>query len=208
VKIVYADGVDDDPAVVEAVEGAVERWREVWAMYDLTLDESYVSSDLDPDLDFAYSGTNELLPVASLKDDGELLLVIGDRVQGESQTLGVAGGIPGTIEATANTYVVVSWLAHAGPNATFDDDEIRLMGETMAHETGHYQGLFHPVESSYKYWDALPDTPQCLAAAPCESQLGANLMFPYSICDVNDCLATDQLTADQQAVVQRYVGSL
>lgn len=209
VRIVYADGVDDDPEVVAAVETAVERWREVWAMYGWTLHESYASSDLDPDLGFAYAGTNEIVPVAAEKDEGDLLLVVGERIDGGNAFVyGIASGIPGTIEVTSRTYVVVSWLAHAGTNASFDDDEMRLMGETMAHEVGHYQGLFHPVESSFDFWDALPDTPHCASAATCEDQLGANLMFPYAICDADDCLATDEVTADQQGVVHRYIGSL
>jgi hypothetical protein len=208
VLIVYAEGVDDDPDVVEAVEGAVERWREVWLPYDWTLRASYTSSDLDPDLSFAYGGTSDLVPIAAERKDGDLLLVVGERIEGGNSTFGLAAGIPGTLEATKSTYVVVSWLVHAGPDASFDADEIQLMGETMAHEIGHYQGLFHPVESTYTFWDALPDTAQCTAAVPCESQLGANVMFPYSICDLNSCLATDQLSSDQEAVVERYVGSL
>ena len=82
------------------------------------------------------------------------------------------------------------------------------MGETMAHEVGHYTGLYHPVESNYRAWDALDDTPECTRRRDCEDALGDNLMFPYSICDATSCLVTDQLSADQEGVLQRYVAAL
>lgn len=209
VQIVYADGIDADPDVVAAVEEAVERWREVWVMYGLELDEHYVSSDIDPNLSFAYGeGDAEVESVAGDKAPGELQVVIGEQVRNSNSTYGVSAGIPGTIEATGSTFVVISWLVHAGFNAEFDADEKRLMGETMAHEVGHYTGLYHPVESSYEYWDALEDTPVCTGARDCEDALGTNVMFPYSICGGGSCLATDQLTTDQVGVVQRYAAAL
>lgn len=209
VQITWADGVDGDPAVVSAVEQAVERWREVWASHGLELAEHYATSTLDPALPWAYDGGDpSVADAAASKDPGELQLVVGERIGNDNFTYGVAAGIPGTIQPTKATYVVVSWLVHAGRDAVFDADEIRLMGETMAHETGHYEGLFHPVESDYRYWDALDDTVECSTAQQCESQLGDNLMFPYSICDANSCLATDVITPAQVGVVQRYLGAL
>ncbi|MEQ1567191.1 MAG: hypothetical protein ABMA64_16240 [Myxococcota bacterium] len=209
VRIVYADGVDADPAVVDAVEQAVERWREIWAMYGLSLDERYESSALDPHLPWTFTADDPAVEaVAEDKDPRELQLIVGEQVRQSNSLYGVAASIPGTIQATTATYVVLSWLTHAGVNAAFDEDEIRLMGETMAHEVGHYQGLFHPVEGGYEYWDALDDTVECLGPAACEDALGTNLMYPYSICGGGSCLATDQLTPDQVGVLQGYVGSL
>ena len=208
VQIAYADGVDDDPAVVAAIEQAVERWREVWGAYGLQLQEHYVSTDLDPTLQWTYSGDASVQQVAGSKGDGALQLVVGEKIRNENFTYGISAGIPGTIGVTTRSYVVLSWLVHAGRDAAFDDDEIRLMGETMAHECGHYAGLYHPVESDYRYWDALDDTTECRDAGACESELGDNLMFPYSICDGSGCVATDQLTAGQAGVMQRYLGAL
>lgn len=37
------------------------------------------------------------------------------------------------------------------------------MGVTIAHEVGHYFGLFHPSESDGTEFDAIPDTPKCTA---------------------------------------------
>jgi hypothetical protein len=209
VRIVWADGVDADPAVVAAVEDAVERWREVWTGAGITLRERYVSSTLDPELRFAWNGDDpDVERQSQSKDEDELQLIVGDQVGRTLGTYGVAGGIPGTIMPSGSTYVVLSWLAHAGRNAEFDADEIRLMGETMAHEVGHYTGLFHPVESGYDNWDALADTPECSGWRTCEDLLGTNVMYPYSICGGGTCLATDQLTDDQSGVMNRYVGAL
>lgn len=209
VRISWADGVDQDPAVVAAVGQAVERWREVWAAHGLELVETYAPSELDPALPWAWDGGDPSVAAATAdKDPGQLHLVIGERIGSDNFTYGVAAGIPGTIQPTSATYVVVSWLVHAGRDAVFTADETRLMGETMAHEVGHYEGLYHPVESDYRYWDALEDTVECDSARACEDQLGDNLMFPYSICDATSCLPTDRITADQVGVVQRYLGSL
>jgi hypothetical protein len=208
VQIVYADGVKRDDDVVAAIEEAVERWRDVWAGIGIELDEYYTGSDLDPQLGFTYSGTDEIEDLVKDKGEGHLQLIVGESVRNEEYTLGVSAGIPGTIDATPNTFVVLSWLAHAGPDAAFDDEEIRLMGETMAHETGHYTGLFHPVEQGYERWDSLDDTPDCGGYRACEEDLGKNLMFPYSLCDFSGCVAQGQLTDQQAAVVNQFVGAL
>jgi hypothetical protein len=205
VQIVWADGVDGDPEVKSNVEAAVERWREVWALYGLNLSESYVQSSLDPGLDFFDAGSDE---VAALPKEGRALrLIVGDKVGNDNFTYGISAGIPGSATDTRHTYVVVSWLVHAGQDGVFNADETRLMGETMAHEVGHYMGLYHPVESSYTYWDALDDTVECRNATQCEEQLGTNLMFPYSICNGQGCVVTDQMSPGQVAVKQRYVSA-
>jgi hypothetical protein len=213
VQITWADGVDQDSDIVDGVARAVEHWREVWAAAGLTLVESYATSTLDPQLGFAIKGTDDLIPVASVKDPESLLMVIGDEIQGEPYTFGIAGGIPGSVAPTRMTYVVVSWLAHAGANGKLSNEEASLMGETMAHEAGHFMGLFHPAELSYydyylfDAWDALDDTPECSDSATCDALLGNNNMYAYPLCDYygdGGCESQDQYTVDQAAVLNRY----
>ncbi len=206
--IAWAQGMEDDPDVVEGVEAAVERWREVWAGMGATLEVTYESTNLDPLLPFANTGGQEVATATADKPTGNLFVVIGDEVDGESDTYGIAGGIPGPLPSTTMTYVVASWLTHAGPNGKLDDEESRLMGETLAHEAGHFIGLFHPVEFGYEYFDALSDTPECGGYVDCEAEMADNLMYPYPICDYSagTCLPQDVLTKEQQDVAHRYVG--
>jgi hypothetical protein len=207
-RVVYTGGVDNDDAVVTATEEAVERWREVWDIHGLTLVESYDSAPtIDADLGFWYSGDDALIEIATGLTPGSVVVYVGESVDGDFDTYGVAGGIPGTLTPSAMTYVVVSWLSHAGFDAQFTRKEKSMMGETMAHEVGHYMGLFHPVESSYNSWDALEDTPRCETWSRCEDELGSNLMFPYAICSGSDCVATEDLTPNQNGVAHRYTGT-
>ncbi len=207
VQITWADGVDEDQDIVDGVALAVEHWRTVWADAGLTLVESYASSDLDPSLGFADSGSEDLIPVAELKPPEALLMVIGEDINGKTGTFGIAGGIPGSVAPTRMTYVVISWLAHAGANGTVDDGEAALMGETMAHEAGHFTGLFHPVEFGLSAWDALADTDDCVDYVDCEIAIGHNNMYPYPICDYygdGGCEPQNEYTPDQAGVMNRY----
>ena len=120
---------------------------------------------------------------------------------------GEAAAIPGPIVPTEISAVEISWIAHAGANGKFSDGEIGILGETMAHETGHDLGMFHPVEDGWQNWDAVEDTNDCTDMGSCEEKLGTNLMFPYPVCtSMTDCEAQDQLTDGQVGIMQRYVG--
>lgn len=69
--------------------------------------------------------------------------------------LGVAGGIPGIPfeQGTNASGVAVSVQdLSMGPAG---------VGRTMAHEGGHWLGLWHTTEQNGKLFDPLPDTPEC-----------------------------------------------
>lgn len=206
-RVLWARGVDD-PKVVNAVEEAVEHWREIWGSAGITLVERYDTTDLDPNLAFYDEGSKDAEEVSADKDPGELQLIVGETVDHDGYIYGVSSGIPGTIEITDSSYVVMSWLTHAGRDGKFDTDEIKLMGETMAHECGHFIGLFHPVETGYSRWDDLKDTAECSSWPTCSDTLGRNLMFPFSICDASGCVNQIQVTNDQQGVMQLQPSAL
>lgn len=208
VKLVYADGLADDDEVVRGTEAAVERWREVWDAYGLTLQLDTASSSIDPDLSDLYSADEDVRSQSAASEDSDIVVLVGERIGGRIDSYGIAGGIPGALTPSSRGAVVISWLANAGGDGTFSDEDIRLYGETLAHEVGHYTGLFHPVEDGWQAWDALDDTADCTSTNACEGDLGENLMFPYPVCDWNECPAQDQLSDGQVGVAQRYVGTL
>lgn len=206
IDVVYAGGLDKDAVVTSAVERAVDRWDEIYGTMNVSIDVSYSAVDWNADVPAPAYASDKY---ESLYDDvgaEGVVLVVGDTVDNEQGLYGEAGGIPGAMDATPYAAVAVSWLMHAGSNGTFSDPEIELMAETMAHETGHYLGLFHPVESTYTYWDALDDTNKCNSASTCESKLGTNMMFPYPICSSSSCTVQDDITSDQQTVARNWVG--
>jgi hypothetical protein len=66
--------------------------------------------------------------------------------------------------------------------------QVRRVALTMAHEAGHYLGLFHTTEAEATLFDPLDDTPQCERArddngdglldyGECRGAGAENLMF-------------------------------
>lgn len=207
-RVVYAKGIDDDEDVVEAVEGAVERWDEIWAAYGIALEVEYATSDIDADLPYPLYKSNGIKDIAEETDGRQITVLIGETVEGADDLYGITGGIPASMDATPRSAICISWLANSGLDGDFSEDDVRLFGETLAHEVGHYTGLFHPVEMDWSYYDALPDTDSdCDRMSECQDALGDNLMFPYPVCSWTECVPQDQLSDDQVGVKMRYTGT-
>ena len=210
VQLVYADEVAVMADVVEATEAAIVRWKEVWAPLGLDVRVTSVNGGIDGNLPSVSRGGPEYDALASTGEDYDVMVVIGERIGGRTDIYGEAGGIPGSLVANEHAVVGVSWLANAGGDGSFSDDDIRIYGETLAHELGHYLGLFHPVESSWDQWDALDDTDDCGSLRQCEEALGENNMFPYPVCNGprGGCVSQDVVTDGQAGVLHRYAGTL
>ena len=139
------------------------------------------------------------------------ILVAGDISGFEGEIYGIAGGIPGPPKSSIHSGVAVSLLTSAGPNGTFSNTELRVLGETLAHETGHYLGLFHPADFNGNFvsnTDPLSDTQSCNSLDSCDSNnsLITNLMYATPIEDNNGGLVPqNQLTSQQAGVVNRYI---
>ena len=205
VSIVYAGGLESDRVVTKAVEAAALRWVEIYASIGVDLTLSYGSADMDASLPEPLPGGSAYTDVYDAVGEG-VVLVVGEDVGGDPNLYGEAGGIPGAQIASPHSVVALGWLLHAGADGDFSDDEIEVMAETMAHESGHFLGLYHPVESTYDMWDALDDTKKCASGSSCDSALGKNLMYPYPICSGKTCDDQDTLTDEQSGVVHNNVG--
>ncbi|MBF0133455.1 MAG: hypothetical protein HQL75_12810 [Magnetococcales bacterium] len=122
--------------------------------------------------------------------------------------LGIAAAVPGSMGLSGGHNGILIGMAPHAVGSVLDTD---FMGETAAHEMGHFFGLFHTSEYDGSSHDPLADTPECpmlrdvsgsgsLEVEEC-SGLGAdNLMFwtPFNswagIHPVQDVLTQDQRT--------------
>jgi hypothetical protein len=208
VRIVYAEGVGDNDEVVQGTEDAVDHWIEIYAERGLSLEVAYDDGTVDADLPFPDSGEEDLVAESANGDNKDITLVIGETIDNSTEYYGVAGSIPGALIAAPRSLVVISWLANAGGDGSFSDEDVRIYGETLAHEVGHYLGLFHTVESDYAAWDAIDDTEECSSAGSCDQDQGDNLMYPYPVCDWSSCTPQTTLSDGQSGVIHRYTGTL
>ncbi len=210
VVVSYTEGLRDDPEVVRGTEAAVDYWTQLYASQGITMSVTYQDIATDPDLPDTYQGLAELESFGAGLAEPSVIVVIGDSIAGSSDAIyGEAGGIPGPYRPSPSGAVFASWLANAGGDAVFQPPDILIYGETLAHEVGHYLGLFHPVEDGYQNWDALGDTTECRAWGACDDALGANLMYPYPVCTgyaAATCGRQDQLSAQQGGVLHRWIG--
>lgn len=212
-RIVYVDDLGSNTTVTTATEDAVEIWRAIWTGYGLTLSVDY---DTRPEVDAALpsmtEGSDDISEVSATGTDIDITVLIGDTVGGTTQIYGESGGIPGTLVEGNQSAVALSWITNAGGDGTFSSDDIRVYGETLAHEVGHYMGLFHPVDFDRNrplYWDALSDTDECQSSSDCDESLGENNMYPYPVCtSFNNCLDQQTLSNGQAGVLHRYTGTL
>ena len=203
--VAYAGSLENDAEVSAATEAAVARWAEIYASHGIELEVELVSSDVKASLPSPATGNTAYEDLYASIGEG-VVVVIGDDVGGAADLYGMSGGIPGPQDATDHSVVAISWLVHAGANASFSDAEIELYAETMAHEVGHFLGLYHPVEMGWNYWDALSDTDECQSTKTCESALADNLMFPYPVCGNGGCTQQVDLSNAQVGVLGLNVG--
>jgi len=113
------------------------------------------------------------------------------------EALGVSGGIPGPhgMNGTFGSGIAIG----ADLTPMFGE-----LGRTIAHEAGHYLGLFHTSEIDGSVFEPLPDTPEChmdrdadrdgfLLPMECGGAGAENLMFWAA--------SGDAVSADQSSVV-------
>lgn len=162
-----ADTAQDDPAFVAMLDGV----REIYAQVGLELGtlsyfdvdenfrfiEGFESPDGDLPLLFAESEGNPQGVNVFFVDE----LVAGGPFGGLGVVLGIAGGIPGPplLQGTARSGVAIAVESHNDPQLGLNAS----LSSTMAHEVGHFLGLFHTSEANFGFGqqlhDPIDDTP-------------------------------------------------
>jgi len=127
-------------------------------------DNATVTSQIDDVLRQARS-------VGTARPDSLHVVVV--RTIGGSEPSGYAMGLPGPFDADrSNAAVLVSTSAYTDSDNLLDIDGL---SSTIAHEVGHYLGLYHTSESNGAQHDPLPDTPECTGSV-CSPEFQKNIM--------------------------------
>ena len=213
VNLFFVGEVGQDESTRIIVRAAIDEFRRIYssaasislAITEIDLDGGVtIPSPLNGDGFYTNASASAGSPAVNIFIGGDIEATSGN-------VLGIASDIPGPPHPSPRSGVAVSFFTGAGPDGRFSDEEIRLLGETMAHESGHYLGLFHPVDfsgSSVNGTDPLDDTPTCSFITEClnDDSLISNLMFlsPVSGPD-GDFIPQNQLTLDQRGVLNRYI---
>lgn len=216
VNVYYVGDVGQDSISKEITATGLNLFRDIYSgQGGITLDirefdiDGPVLLPVPTDGDSFYSTAS-----ASSGSSPAVHLFIGGDIEGlgaSGEVLGLSAGIIGPPHPSARSAVAISVFAGAGSDGVFDAEDTRLYGETLAHETGHFLGLFHPVDfsgSSVTATDPLDDTVSCRFVTEClaSDDLTENLMFPNPVPSGNGgYIPQNQLTAEQRAVLNRYI---
>jgi predicted Zn-dependent protease len=206
IDLAFYDGLEDDDDLREAVDEAIEIWEELYGSIGIDLDVeqfAFGEGDLQPP---AFGDAEVYEELANVTRYRAVNVVIAPSIESYEEIFGIAGDIPGPLVATGRSAVLINASLSAGADGAFSAEEKRLLAETMAHEVGHYLGLFHPVETSWATWDVLDDTDECDSEFECIDRLGTNLMFPFPVCSGFSCTPQADLSDGQVDVAHRYVG--
>ena len=99
-----------------------------------------------------------------------------------SGAIGISAGLPGAAGLHGTRSSGVAFTSEfLGQTFADGTDGSEYTAIVLAHEIGHYLGLFHTSEQNLRSFDPLADTPQCSAAEfPDDCPDLTNLMFPFA----------------------------
>ncbi|HMO16624.1 MAG TPA: hypothetical protein PKA63_02355 [Oligoflexia bacterium] len=213
-NIFYVGGVGREQSTKDAVSRALQEARSIFsraAGISLRIEETEIAGpNIIPQ---PFEGDALYLRGSESVASPAINVFIGGDIQGGTagELLGLAAGIPGPPVPSRKSGVAISIFSAAGADGRFDNEDIRLLGETIAHESAHHMGLFHPVDfsgASVTGTDPLADTDECSFFTQCASNdtLIRNLMFPNPVSGPDgNFLPQNNLTTEQRGVVNRYV---
>lgn len=199
VNVNYIGATANDPDLRAAMEQSIEVFKQIYGSAGITLvvnEFDFSGPNIIPDPstgDALYGALSNAVPSPAVNVCLGLDLTTPD-------LLGLAAGIPGSPLPSVKSCVGVSAINAAGYDGVFSPDDIRVLGETLAHEVGHFMGLFHPVEGDFATFDPLTDTPTCGGESSCDSALGANNMYYVPVGNTPQF----NLTPQQRGVLNLY----
>ena len=145
-------------------------------------------------------------------EDTVNLFFVEDQPSGETAILGVSAGIPGSMSIASSWNGVINYLSAHATGSTLNS---QVLGETVAHEMGHWLGLFHTTEAAGSSFDPLSDTAQCpisldgdsdgkVYAEECEGYGADNLMFwtTWSTSSQAAGKTQEKLSTEQQYILK------
>ncbi len=107
--------------------------------------------------------------------DSSLRIVVARSIGGAESLAGYSMGLPGPVAGDRpNSAVIISTEAYADASGVLDLDGLST---TLAHELGHYLGLYHTSEPNGELHDPIPDTPEC-SGGVCDAAFLDNIMTP------------------------------
>ena len=215
VNLFYVGTLGASQSTKDTVRLAAERFKDIYSgQAGIVLDIVEKNIDGNPLLPDPYVGDAFYRSASWGVTMPAVNIFIGGDIDGGSSgvtTYGVSAGIPGPPVPSERSAVAISYYAGGGPTGTYSTEAIRMLGETMAHETGHYLGLFHPVTifgDDVSAFDPLSDTAECSSRSNClaNSSLTTNLMFPSPVSDGSGgYVLQGGITPQQRAVINRYI---
>ncbi len=128
----------------------------------------------------------------------------------EYGALGIASAIPGSMGVAGGFNGILIGLSPHKKGSLLDTN---FLGETSAHEMGHFLGLFHTTEADGVTFDPLDDTPSCsigrdanrsgsVEVDDCSGSGADNLMFWTPFTGSGSRVTQDTLTNDQQTILR------
>jgi hypothetical protein len=207
VEFIICDGaLDGDPqATVQAVTDKVSQ---IYAQVGVSLDSVNVRIVEVPSVDVVVGGTDpttSALPIVAKAlnqaQAGALHLVLVRTIDlpGGPSPIGYSLGLPGPYDPdrpNAAVLVAASGFAAPTPPLRIDTD---AMATTIAHEMGHYLGLYHTSESDGSLHDPIDDTPECPPPGGVSECPDSNNIMFYT-----GGLARSILTEGQGIVMRRH----
>lgn len=189
---------------VEKLQPALDKFKTIFedVGIGITLDTTEVlSEDQFVTISTNFYDTTTAEMISKGASDVINLFFVEDLESSGRSVLGIAPGIPGSLGiAGKHNGTLIGLEAHA----VGTELNISLLGETAAHEMGHFLGLFHTTESKAGFFDPIGDTPECPAIVVdiqnCLNYDSENLMFWVG--DGDDNIEQVKLTEGQRHVIK------